>query len=101
MESRSDESAAGARIFRENCASCHAPDKILSGPALRGVLQRGPWAESDSSFFRWVRNPEAFIPTTPYTAALLKQYGQIMPAFPHLDSGEVRALRDYLQTINP
>ena len=32
----------GAELFKANCGSCHALDKVLSGPALRGVLNRGP-----------------------------------------------------------
>jgi len=33
----------GGNLFRQNCQSCHALDKNLTGPALRGVHERGPW----------------------------------------------------------
>src|SRR5688572_2494320 len=71
----------GAALFKTNCASCHTWDKVLSGPALRGVTNRGPWAEDVLNLHKWIRNPSAFIPTTQYTQDLLKQYITPMPGF--------------------
>ena len=56
----------GQQLFQQNCQSCHALDKNLTGPALRGVTGRGPWAEDRANLVKWVHNPAAFIPTTPY-----------------------------------
>jgi cytochrome c2 len=42
-------SQTGQQIFQSNCAQCHALDKVLSGPALRGVTERGPWAEDEKN----------------------------------------------------
>jgi cytochrome c2 len=86
----------GAQLFKQNCASCHALDKILSGPALRGVTQRGPWAEDKENFRKWVKNPAAFIPTTQYTRHLHNQYGQIMPSFSQMTDEELEWLYQYL-----
>ncbi len=66
-------SSKGFSLFRANCASCHAVDKVLSGPALAGVTKRGPWAENEKNIVSWIRNPGAFIPTQTYTQELQKQ----------------------------
>ncbi|HEU4903366.1 MAG TPA: cytochrome c, partial [Flavisolibacter sp.] len=63
----------GKAIFSANCATCHALDKALTGPALRGVETRGPWT-SRANLVKWVHNPGAFIPTTPYTQQLAAQF---------------------------
>ena len=86
---------SGEQIFKQNCASCHALDKNLSGPALRGVEGRGPWGDR-KNFYAWVKNPAAFIPTTPYTQDLQKTYGSIMPGFPELQKEDVDAIVDYI-----
>lgn len=85
----------GQLLFRQMCATCHSMDKILTGPALRGVEGRGPW--NRPNLHRWVRNPAAFIPGTCYTRELQKQFGQIMPSFPNLTDVEIDAIFDYIR----
>ena len=87
----------GKQIFQQNCASCHALDKQISGPALRGVTERGPWAEDKKNLHAWIKNAPAFLPTNPYTVALQKQYGQIMTNFSStLTDKQVDAVIEYL-----
>ena len=88
--------AAGQQIFAANCQTCHALDKVISGPALRGVEERGPWTDR-KNVHKWVHNPGAFIPTTPYTQELQKTYGQIMPSFPQLSDADIDAVLDYIK----
>ena len=88
----------GGNLFRQNCQSCHALDKNLTGPALRGVEQRGPWTER-RNLIKWVKNPAIFIPTTPYTKELQRQYGQIMPSFPQLSDEDIHAIFDYIGSL--
>jgi mono/diheme cytochrome c family protein len=85
----------GKAIFQQNCQSCHALDKKLSGPALRGVLERGPWV-TRGNIYKWIHNPAAFIPTTPYTKALQAEYGQIMPSFPQLSEKDIDAILEQI-----
>lgn len=87
----------GKQLFQQNCQTCHAINKNLTGPALAGLEERGPWADREN-LYKWVHNPAAFIPTTPYTKALQAQYGQIMPAFPQLSNQEIDAIVDYINT---
>lgn len=87
----------GKTIFGANCATCHAIDKDLTGPALRGVETRGPWTNR-ANLVKWVHNPGAFIPTTPYTQQLAaSRNGQIMPSFPQLGEKEILAIFDYIK----
>jgi cytochrome c2 len=94
-------SSKGAKLFKATCANCHALDKVLSGPALRGVTKRGPWAENKANFKKWVRNPAAFIPTNQYTIELQKQFRMVMPAFVSLTDEEVDLLYEYLDRPSP
>ncbi len=88
----------GGNLFRQNCQSCHALDKNLTGPALRGVEERGPWTER-KNLIKWVKNPAKFIPTTPYTKELQKQYGQVMPSFPQLSDEDIHLIFNYIANL--
>jgi cytochrome c551/c552 len=88
----------GKQLFQQNCQSCHAINKKMTGPALAGVTDRGPWAEDRANLHKWVHNPGAFIPTTPYTQALQKEYGSVMPGFPQLADKDIDAIIDYVTT---
>ena len=85
----------GKQLFQQNCQTCHAINKNLTGPALAGVEERGPWTDREN-LYKWVHNPAAFIPTTPYTKALQAQYGQIMPSFPQLTNKDIDAIVEYI-----
>lgn len=87
----------GKELFQQNCQACHALDKRLTGPALRGVTERGPWTEKQN-LYKWIQNPAAFISTTPYTKALQKEYGQIMPPFPQLAEKDIDDILEYLSS---
>src|SRR5687768_1621471 len=50
----------GAAIFQQNCASCHAINKDLTGPKLAGVESRGPWADR-KQLYAWIHNPAKFM----------------------------------------
>ena len=90
----------GQQIFQQHCQSCHALDKDLTGPHLRGVEERGPWGDR-ANLVKWVHNPGAFIPTTPYTQDLQQPYGAIMPGFPQLSEDEIHAIFDWIKTAPP
>ena len=85
----------GAVLYRSNCASCHALNKDLTGPALAGFQNRGPWADR-KELRAWVRNPVAYMAKDPYTQGLKQQYGSIMQAFPNLADAEIDAIADYI-----
>lgn len=47
----------GKALFKQNCASCHHPQKDLTGPALQGA--KAKWAAAGDDIYAWVKNPKA------------------------------------------
>jgi mono/diheme cytochrome c family protein len=87
----------GKTLFQTNCASCHALNKKLTGPALAGLEERGPWADRQK-LYAWIRNPAGFAKTEAYAAGLIKEYGVLMTAFPSLTDAEIDAIVTYINT---
>lgn len=87
---------AGMALFKANCASCHAIDKKLIGPALGGVWDR--W-ESEDKLIAWVRNSTAFLATgDAYANKLFNDYNKsVMSSFPSLTDDQVRDILLYVK----
>ncbi len=85
----------GRALFQTNCASCHNLYKNLTGPALIGFQNRGPWADR-KQLYAWVHNPVAYMAKDPYTKGLKAQMGSIMQAFPTLPEKDIDAIADYI-----
>ncbi len=85
----------GKQLFSQNCASCHAINKRLTGPALAGVEQRGPWTDR-KKLHDWVHNPPGFMKNDPYTQGLMQEYQVVMTAFPSLPDKDIDAIIDYV-----
>ena len=93
--------AEGKTVFQGNCQTCHAFDKNLTGPALRGVESRGPWTDR-KNLLMWVKNPAGTINKFQYTKDLVVQYGgQIMPSFPQLTDTQIENIFDYITNYPP
>ncbi len=92
--------ADGKQLFQQNCQTCHALDKKLTGPALRGFTERGPWGDM-TAVYAWIKNPAAFMQKDAYAAALKAEYGVIMPAFPNLSTGDIDAIVSYISSAPP
>ncbi|GAA4345508.1 cytochrome c [Flaviaesturariibacter amylovorans] len=88
--------AEGKAIFQQNCQTCHALDKDLTGPALRNFTARGPWADR-KEVYKWVHNPAAYIQKDPYAKALQQKYGAVMQAFPQLTEAQIDAIVAYVE----
>jgi mono/diheme cytochrome c family protein len=90
------EAQDGASIFQQNCASCHAVNKDLTGPKLAGVESRGPWSDR-KQLYAWIHNPPKYMQSDPYTQGLKQQFGGVvMTAFPQLTEKEIDAIVDYI-----
>lgn len=86
--------AAGKAIFSQKCAACHAFDKQLVGPALKGVTER----HDEAWLIKWTKNAPAMIASgDPEAKKLYDQYGPaMMTAFPELSDDDVKNIYAYV-----
>lgn len=90
----------GKALFTQNCASCHAINKQLTGPALAGVEDRWP---DKAKLHAWIRNSAAFLKTgDKYANDLYAQYNKVsMTAFPGLADKDIDAILAYVSAAPP
>jgi mono/diheme cytochrome c family protein len=90
--------AAGKTLFQQNCQTCHALNKDLTGPALAGVTSRGPWTDR-KELYKWVHNPPAYIASdkTGYTKGLQEKFHALMTPFPQLGEKDIDNLMAYIE----
>lgn len=95
--SLSTQAQDGKALFNQKCASCHAIDKNLVGPALKGVEER--W-DDKAMLYDWVRNSAAVIKKGyPRAVAVYNEYNKIqMTAFPELKDADIDAILAYVNT---
>ncbi|MEK8178746.1 c-type cytochrome [Flavobacterium buctense] len=78
---------AGKALFNANCAACHALDKKMTGPALRGVSAKydKPW------LYKWINNSSAVIKSGDAKAIkIFEEYNKsVMTAFPNLSTADI------------
>jgi len=88
----------GKALFSANCASCHAVNKKLTGPALAGVEDR--WPEK-KNLYAWIKNSAAFLKTgDPYANNLYNEYNKVaMNQFPGLSEADIDAILAYIKTV--
>jgi len=86
----------GEQLFASNCSSCHALDRVIAAPALRGFMQRGNW-NSKLEVRKWINNPAKYIPNDFYAKSLQREFGTVMPSFPQLAQLEVNAIIAYIK----
>ena len=86
----------GKALFNQKCASCHAIDKQLVGPALKGVEDR--WGGDRTKIHEWVNNSAAVIKSGyPRAVEVYNQFNKLqMTAFPELKAAEIDAILDYV-----
>ena len=86
----------GHALFTANCASCHAVNKKLTGPALAGVEDRWP---SRDKIHDWVHNSTKVIQSNDaYAVGLFNEYNKTqMTAFPQLSTKDIDAILDYVK----
>ncbi len=84
---------AGKALFNVNCAACHALDKKMTGPALRGVTGR----HAREWFYPWIANSSALIKSGDADAVkIFNEYNKsVMTAFPQLSKQDVDNILAY------
>jgi len=88
----------GKALFSANCASCHAVNKKLTGPALAGVEDRWP---DKKNLYSWIKNSAAFLKTgDPYANNLYNEYNKTaMNLFTNLTDKDIDAILGYIKTV--
>ncbi len=89
----------GAKIFKQNCAVCHAlTDQKLTGPGLAGVASRVPKPEGEW-LTTWIKNNNKVIASgDAYAKTLVDNNGGVdaMSEFEFLSDADLKALVDYV-----
>jgi len=82
-------------LFQSNCASCHSPIKIVTGPALKGVSERVP---DKKLLHDWIHNNQKVLASgNPYFTSLFNQFNKTpMNTFPSLTDPEIDAIIKYV-----
>ena len=90
----------GKALFQSNCASCHNPFKVVTGPALQGVTSRVP---DKALLHAWIHNNQKVLASgNPYFTALFNQYSKTpMNVFPDLSDKDIDAILNYIETAKP
>jgi cytochrome c551/c552 len=90
----------GKALFQANCASCHAVNKRVVGPALKGVHER--WGNDEAEIIKFIQNSQAYIngnfKNSAYAKKLYEEYNRtVMTAFTGLSETEIKSILDYIK----
>lgn len=90
---------AGEKLFKNNCAQCHAYDNaVVVGPGLNGIEERRDyeWLKA------WIHNPAAVIASgDDYAVSLYEKYNKVqMTAFPNFGDDEIKSILAYVKAAN-
>lgn len=91
--------AKGEKLFKGNCASCHKPDKNLTGPALAG--SRARW-EGQGDIYAWIKNSQAYLKTgNAYANKLFQEWNQSVMTAQAVTDEEIDAILYYADNYVP
>lgn len=95
--SAQDDVAAGEKLFQENCASCHALDKKVVGPALAGLHDRA--GRTEAWLLKWVKNAPKMIADGDALAVKLFEENnkQNMTVFETLSDNDIKNILAYVK----
>jgi cytochrome c551/c552 len=89
----------GKALFQSNCASCHNPIKVVTGPALKGVSERVP---DKKLLHAWIHNNNKVLSSgNKYFTDLYAQYKTPMNVFENLSDAEIDAIIKYVESYEP
>ena len=85
----------GKELFDANCARCHALDRDMTGPSLRGFANREPWVDREL-IYEWIRNSVEFKKKYSELRDVVDKTATEMPSFSYLTKDDIDAILDYL-----
>jgi cytochrome c2 len=89
----------GKLLFQTNCAQCHNPVKVVTGPALKGITDR---VTDQKLLHDWIHNNTKVLASgNVYFNNLFNQYGRApMNTFPGLTDEEIDAILKYVNNYS-
>src|SRR5690606_32872946 len=83
----------GEKIFKSKCTSCHAIDRKVVGPALKGVSD----TKSEEWLIKWIRNSQALIASGDAEAIkIFEEYNKsVMTSFTDLSDDQIKSVIAY------
>ena len=88
------DAGAGGAIFKQKCTSCHAIDRQVVGPALKGVTER----HDNAWLIKWIKNSQALIAAgDPAAVKVFNEYNKsVMTPFPELSDEDINNILAYV-----
>ncbi len=94
--------ANGEKLFKSNCASCHFPDKDMTGPALKGARQRWIDNSSEEQFYAWVKNSKSVIDGgDAYANQLFNTWKKTSMTAMNLENKQIDDIFAYVEAYTP
>ena len=86
----------GKSLFQSNCAQCHNPIRVITGPALKGITER---VTDRKLLHDWIHNNNAVLASgNTYFNDLYNSYGRApMNIFPNLSDTDIDAILKYIE----
>jgi mono/diheme cytochrome c family protein len=102
LHAQEGDPANGEKLFKSNCASCHFPDKDMTGPALKGARQRWIDNSSEEQFYAWVKNSSAVIGSgDAYANQLFTTWKKTPMTAMNLDNKQIDDVFAYVEAYTP
>lgn len=93
----SQDVAAGEKLFKINCASCHkVTDQKLVGPGLKGLAARVP-QPSEPWLIKWIKNSQAVVKGgDAYANKIFTEYNKSVMPSQALTDDEIKSVLAYI-----
>lgn len=84
----------GEKIFKSKCTSCHAIDRKVVGPALKGI----PETKDEAWLIKWVKNSQALIASGDADAVKIFEENNklVMTSFTDLSDDQIKSVLAYI-----
>lgn len=101
FQSKAQDAVNGKALFNANCAACHNLDRKMTGPALRGVVEK--YSGDKVWLYKWIRNNSELIKSGDERAnKIYNEYNQsVMTLFPQLTDENIEDILAYTSEPKP
>lgn len=84
----------GEKIFKSKCTSCHAIDRKVVGPALKGI----PETKDEAWLIKWIKNSQALIASGDADAVKIFEENNklVMTSFTDLSDDQIKSVLAYI-----